>query len=111
MALARGAGETRTVGEKEKPHFLLCLDWVSPILLADPGDLSFLPTSGSFPYRAKPAQPQPTVDKQVLFRFGLQFHVTFPWAGGSSNEPSHDESLYFFPRNKINQKLFPSRRL
>jgi len=30
----------------------------------DPSDLGFLPTSGSFQSRAKPAQPQPAGEKQ-----------------------------------------------
>lgn len=38
--------------------------------LADPSDAGFLHASSSFKSKAKPAQPQPTGEKQVLSRFG-----------------------------------------
>lgn len=73
MAACSGAGwGAGRLGkwERMRNNFLLCPGWVLAISPADPSDICFLRASSDFNFKAKPAQPQPTGEKQVLSRFG-----------------------------------------
>lgn len=61
------AGRLGALGEWEKKEITPSSFALS---LADPSDISCLHASSSFKCKAKPAQPQPTDEKQVLSRCG-----------------------------------------
>lgn len=84
---------------------LFCPGWESALSCADPSDIGFLPASSSFKSKARPSQPQPTGEKQVLSRFGHRGP-----RDGNPCDLSRDESFCFFPRNKLNPDRFPWRR-
>lgn len=80
-----------------------------------PSQIPVIPASYRPAVALSPRQAQPSLSPLAKSRYCPDVATltpkALPWAGGYPREPPHDESLHFFPRNKINQKLFPLRRL